>query len=68
MQNHVQNHRRYYRKLMKSFAIMTAVCVASQWTMALLSKCCKMRARENTTFNNMFLLQTHFITSVECLK
>ncbi len=28
-----------------------------------------LKARENnTTFNNMFLLQTHFITSVECLK
>ncbi len=32
--------------------ITTAVCVAFQWTMVLLSKCCKMRAHENTTFNN----------------
>ncbi len=36
-------NRQYYcaiMKLKKSFAIMTAICVASQWTTALCSKCC----------------------------
>ncbi len=26
------------------------------------------RSLENTTFNKMYLLRAHFITSVECLK
>ncbi len=38
-----------------SFAIMTAVWVASQWTTALCSKCCSIwKHVKNTTFNNIF--------------
>jgi len=38
-----QKKKAFYCTIMeskKSFAIMTAVCIASQWTMALCSKCC----------------------------
>ncbi len=50
---------------------MTAVCVPSLWTTALCIKKMLLHLKaceNNTALNNMFLLQTHFITSVECLK